>query len=369
MSASIRRGNVRSRIGRQHEATRVREGHRRGRRARGVAVAGLLAEAAHAQAQAAGVPAPEAMGPESRKAFAELLALVAEAERRTLSAEWNVRSPQDVIDGHRVLLHLLAASIDLYYEGDPERPYCVPMPSPTRKYLGDNPDAHYFFTRAARRPPLPHPRQHRRRGLHLLHVPVGDQTGAAARHHRGAQPHAVRRRGRRQLRARDRPGRERPERRAARRQDRLGHHAPLLRERALGAARSERAHPALDRAGWTRSARRRRSSDAESARRIRAAAGFFRAEHARHAPARSEAAARVGLDRAEPARRARAPGRAPGRLGVARRGQRLQHGAVSAEARRGARDDAAACRSAASRTWCSGTAGWRASSTAASASR
>ena len=107
---------------------------------------GLLAEAAHAQAQAGGAPPPEALGPESRKAWAELMALVAEAERRTLSAEWNVRSPQDVIDGHRVLLHLLAASIDLYLEGDPERPWFVPMPSPTRKYLGDNPDALYFFT-------------------------------------------------------------------------------------------------------------------------------------------------------------------------------------------------------------------------------
>src|SRR5262245_33642597 len=105
----------------------------------------LFSEAAHAQA--AGAPSPEAMGPESRKVFAELLTLVAEAERRTLSAEWNVRSPQDVIDGHRVLLHLLAASIDLYYEGDPERPYWVQMPSPIRKYLGDNPDAHYFFTK------------------------------------------------------------------------------------------------------------------------------------------------------------------------------------------------------------------------------
>ena len=103
---------------------------------------GLLAEAAHAQ----GAPAADAMSPESRQAFAELLSLVAEAERRTLSAEWNARSPQDVIDGHRVLLHLLAASIDLYLEGDPERPYFGQMPSPTRKYLGDNPDAHYFFT-------------------------------------------------------------------------------------------------------------------------------------------------------------------------------------------------------------------------------
>jgi hypothetical protein len=103
----------------------------------------LMADAA--SAQAAG-PAPEAMAPESRKAWSELMALVAEAERRTLSAEWNVRSPQEVIDGQRVLLHLLAASIDLYLEGDPERPWFVPMPSPTRKYLGDNPDALYYFT-------------------------------------------------------------------------------------------------------------------------------------------------------------------------------------------------------------------------------
>jgi hypothetical protein len=104
----------------------------------------VLPGAAHAEAPGAADPA--AFGPESREAFAALLALVAEAERRTLSAEWNVRSPQDVIDGHRVLLHLLAAAIDLYYEGDPERPWWTPMPSPTRKYLGDNPDAHYFFT-------------------------------------------------------------------------------------------------------------------------------------------------------------------------------------------------------------------------------
>jgi hypothetical protein len=107
---------------------------------------GIFADTAAAQAAAPGAaPAPEAMGPESRK-WAELMALVAEAERRLLSAEWNIRSPQEVIDGHRLLLHLLAASVDLYYEGDPERPWFVQMPSPIRKYLGDNPDALYFFT-------------------------------------------------------------------------------------------------------------------------------------------------------------------------------------------------------------------------------
>jgi hypothetical protein len=75
-----------------------------------------------------------------------MMALVAEAERRTLSTEWNVRSPQEVIDGHRLLLHLLAAAVDLYFEGDPERPRFLPIVTPSRKFLGDNPDAHYFFT-------------------------------------------------------------------------------------------------------------------------------------------------------------------------------------------------------------------------------
>ncbi len=116
---------------------------------KGIGLAGALAALPwrSALAQEVGAaPAQDALGPESRAAFAELLALVAEAERRTLSAEWKVRSVQEVVDGQRVLLHLLAASIDLYFEGDPERPWFTPMVWPTRKYLGDNPDAHYYFT-------------------------------------------------------------------------------------------------------------------------------------------------------------------------------------------------------------------------------
>ena len=153
---------------------------------RSIGVAGGLAALpwrrlppAAAHAQAPGAADPAAFGPESRRAFGELLALVAEAERRTLSAEWNVRSPQDVIDGHRVLLHLLAAAIDLHYEGDPERPWWTPMPGPTRKYLGDNPDAHYFFT------PLRGDRRFRIRGntagaVYTSFTFQSAETGAAA---------------------------------------------------------------------------------------------------------------------------------------------------------------------------------------------
>ena len=127
----------------------------------------------------------------------------------------------------------------------------------------------------ARRPPLPHPRQHRRRRLHLLHVP-GRRDRRRRRHHRGAQPHAVRRGEGRQLRAGGRAERRGPQRRTARRED---------------ASRSRRATTSRTRprrSSIRRCAFRSRSSpsmrlappppigDAESARRIRAAARFFR---------------------------------------------------------------------------------------------
>src|SRR5262245_32737516 len=117
---------------------------------KGMGVAGSLAALEWSPLVAAAaedaVAAPtDALGPESRKAFAELLALVAEAERRTLSAEWGVRSAQEVVDGHRLLLNLLSAASDLYFEADPERPHFVPIVSPIRKFLGDNPAAVYFL--------------------------------------------------------------------------------------------------------------------------------------------------------------------------------------------------------------------------------
>ncbi len=58
----------------------------------------------------------------------------------------------------RLVLHLLAGAIDLYFEADPERPHFAPIVSPTRKFLGDNPDAFYFLA------PLRGDRSYRIRG-------------------------------------------------------------------------------------------------------------------------------------------------------------------------------------------------------------
>jgi hypothetical protein len=53
----------------------------------------------------------------------------------------------DQVEKLRNVLHLLSAAQDFYLEGDPERPELLRIVSPTRKILGDNPDAIYHFAR------------------------------------------------------------------------------------------------------------------------------------------------------------------------------------------------------------------------------
>jgi hypothetical protein len=53
----------------------------------------------------------------------------------------------DQVEKLRNVLHLLSAALDFYLEGDPERPEFLRIVSPTRKILGDNPDAIYHFAR------------------------------------------------------------------------------------------------------------------------------------------------------------------------------------------------------------------------------
>jgi len=81
---------------------------------------------------------------ESRKAFGELLDLMHEIDQRWLSPEWNILQPRDIADGHRDILHLLHAGLELIAEADPERPVFHLIVTPTRKIQGDNPDAIYF---------------------------------------------------------------------------------------------------------------------------------------------------------------------------------------------------------------------------------
>src|SRR5438105_19089 len=70
---------------------------------------------------AQGADAPTAVSTESRAAFQELIGILQEIDRRWLSPEWNI-APRDVADGHRSILHLLSAALDVLTEADPERP-------------------------------------------------------------------------------------------------------------------------------------------------------------------------------------------------------------------------------------------------------
>ncbi len=101
-----------------------------------------LAELARADGhEGAAAQRPET---ESGKAYAELARTLQEVEAEYLSAERRVTRAADVSDGHRFILHVLQAALFLRFEYDPERPSFKRIVSPTRKMLGDNPDAIYF---------------------------------------------------------------------------------------------------------------------------------------------------------------------------------------------------------------------------------
>lgn len=64
-----------------------------------------------------------------------------------LTAERGIDDETDIAEGFRNALHLLSVGIDFYLEGDPLRPEFTRIVSPTRKIMGDNPDAIYHFAR------------------------------------------------------------------------------------------------------------------------------------------------------------------------------------------------------------------------------
>lgn len=81
----------------------------------------------------------------SHAAFDRLLEALREAADAGLGPEGGGFDEVDVAESYRHLTHLLSAAFDFYLEGDPERPVFTRMVSPTRKFLGDNPDALYHF--------------------------------------------------------------------------------------------------------------------------------------------------------------------------------------------------------------------------------
>ena len=103
-----------------------------------------LAELARAEvADGAGDASARAQS-ESGRAYADLGQTLEEIEAEYLSARRGITRPGDVSDGHRFILHVLQTALVLRFEYDPERPAFRRIVSPTRKLLGDQPDAIYF---------------------------------------------------------------------------------------------------------------------------------------------------------------------------------------------------------------------------------
>ena len=99
-----------------------------------------LAELARAEAGADGARP----GTESGRAYADLARTLQKVEADYLSAARGITRAGDVSDGHRFILHVLQTALVLRFEFDPERPAFRRIVSPSRKLLGDQPDAIYF---------------------------------------------------------------------------------------------------------------------------------------------------------------------------------------------------------------------------------
>ena len=114
----------------------------------GTALGGALALSActGAAVRAPTVALPKNAGTlQSQRALRELGATLTQISRSYLVPERGFTESADVVEGQRFLMHLLSAGSDFYLEGDPARPWFISMVSPIRKFLGDNPDARYFF--------------------------------------------------------------------------------------------------------------------------------------------------------------------------------------------------------------------------------
>ena len=87
------------------------------------------------------------LAPRSRAAFEALLDLLREVGATHFSMERGVIDEVTAAEGYRFLLHVLAAGAEHHVDGDPARPLFTRIVSPSRKVLGDNPDALYHWTR------------------------------------------------------------------------------------------------------------------------------------------------------------------------------------------------------------------------------
>ncbi|MEH6549018.1 MAG: DUF1214 domain-containing protein [Pseudomonadales bacterium] len=81
---------------------------------------------------------------EAEKALRDLQSTLNAYDQDYIHRGFVAPNSTDIADAYRYLQHLLATGIELFVEGDPERPEMAQIVSPTRKLMGDNADAYYF---------------------------------------------------------------------------------------------------------------------------------------------------------------------------------------------------------------------------------
>ena len=81
--------------------------------------------------------------PQSAQAFSELVDELVDVRDRYVLDTARTADELDALDGFRYVLQLVSEASELFVEGDPERPRFTSIVSPSRKFLGDNPDAIY----------------------------------------------------------------------------------------------------------------------------------------------------------------------------------------------------------------------------------
>jgi hypothetical protein len=93
---------------------------------------------------APGLAAGAESGAASAQALEALAALFAELEETYLVPEWGITSEAQRVTARFYLIHLLHHGCQFWFEADPERPWFHRWFTPSKKLLGDNPDAIYY---------------------------------------------------------------------------------------------------------------------------------------------------------------------------------------------------------------------------------
>lgn len=108
------------------------------------------------EAALAGAASPAAN--QSNSAMAAFIEALADIEKTYISADYGLTRAEDIAEAQRLLAHMIETGFHFWMESDPERPVFKSYVTPTRKLLGDNPDALYYFA------PIRDDREYRIRG-------------------------------------------------------------------------------------------------------------------------------------------------------------------------------------------------------------